>query len=241
MAQANNDCRFRISIFDMFPTPATFACWKIRCKTEVCTCSQFPTVAMQWIKEVELVDSVDDFKFSSSTRGIRMPNNEGLDARLQHWTESSLILTSKEASVWRNRRPGSRTVSFAEDRLVTWSTSISGHWNSWFCREVCRLVYYWSSKWRYSGIRFLVGWNLTNPWRKSQPHDDILEGLYKLRIRELEKLKTLELYDLEIHQRKGWLEYHRLKTMVKWNVEQDARNKFWDRNENFEKNAVVKN
>ena len=44
--------------FDKFPTPATFACWKIRSKTEVCTCSQFPTEAMQWIKEVELVDSV---------------------------------------------------------------------------------------------------------------------------------------------------------------------------------------
>ena len=35
------------------------------------------------------------------------------------------------------------------------------------------------------------------------PHDDILEGLYKLRIRESEKLKTvLELYDLKIHQKK---------------------------------------
>ena len=29
--------------FDKFPTPATFSCWKIRFKTEVCTCSQFPT------------------------------------------------------------------------------------------------------------------------------------------------------------------------------------------------------
>ena len=29
--------------FDKFPAPATFACWKIRFKTEVCTCSQFPT------------------------------------------------------------------------------------------------------------------------------------------------------------------------------------------------------
>ena len=53
--------------FDKFPAPATFACWKIRFKTEVCTCSQFPTEAMQWIKEVELVDSVDDLKSSSST------------------------------------------------------------------------------------------------------------------------------------------------------------------------------
>ena len=48
--------------FHKFPTPATFACWQIRFKTEVCTCSQFPTEAMQWIKEVELVDSVDEIK-----------------------------------------------------------------------------------------------------------------------------------------------------------------------------------
>ena len=54
--------------FDKFPTPATFACWKIRFKTEVCTCSQFPTEAMQWIKDVEMVDSVDDFKCSSSVK-----------------------------------------------------------------------------------------------------------------------------------------------------------------------------
>ena len=56
--------------FDKFRTPATFACWKIRFKTEVCICSQFPTEAVQWIKEVELVDSVYDLKSSSSTRGI---------------------------------------------------------------------------------------------------------------------------------------------------------------------------
>ena len=68
--------------FDKFPTPATFACWKIRFKTEVCTCSQFPTEAMQWIKEVEMVDSVDDLKSSSSIKGISMPNFEVLDARI---------------------------------------------------------------------------------------------------------------------------------------------------------------
>ena len=36
--------------FDKFPNPATFACWRIRFKTEVCTCSQFPTEAVLWIK-----------------------------------------------------------------------------------------------------------------------------------------------------------------------------------------------
>ena len=68
--------------FDKFPTPATFACWKIRFKTEVCTCSQFPTEAMLWIKEVEMVDPVDGFKSSSSVRGVRMPDFEVLDARI---------------------------------------------------------------------------------------------------------------------------------------------------------------
>ena len=75
------------------------------------------------------------------------------------------------------------------------------------------------------------------------PPDDILEGLYKLRIRESEKLKTvLELYDLETHQKKLGPDYHRLKTMVKRSIEQEIRNKnFGIRNGNFEKNAVVKN
>ena len=73
--------------------------------------------------------------------------------------------------------------------------------------------------------------------------DDILEGLYKLRIRESEKLKTvLELYDLQIHQKKLGPDYHRLKTMVKRSIEQDLRNRnFGNRNENYERNAVVKN
>ena len=61
---------------------------------------------------------------------------------------------------------------------------------------------------------------------KQIPSDEILEGLYKLRIRESEKLKTvLELYDLEIHQKKAGPDYHRLKTMVKRSIEQDLRNK----------------
>ena len=54
------------------------------------------------------------------------------------------------------------------------------------------------------------------------PSDDILEGLYKLRIRESEKLKTvLELYNMELHQKKIGLDYHRLKTMVKRSIEQE--------------------
>ena len=58
----------------------------------------------------------------------------------------------------------------------------------------------------------------------NNPPDDMLEGLYKLRIRESDKLKTvLELYHLETHQKKLGPDYHRLKTAVKRSIEQEIR------------------
>ena len=75
------------------------------------------------------------------------------------------------------------------------------------------------------------------------PPDDTFERLYKLRIRESEKLKTvLELYNMEIHQKKAGPDYHRLKTMEKRSIEQDLRNRnFQARNGNYETSVVVKN
>ena len=102
--------------FDKFPSPATFACWKIRFKTEVCTCSQFPTEAMQWIKEVEMVDSVDDLKSSSSTRGIEMPNFEVLDARIASALNRIIHNSHFKRRISLEEQPRSRTVSFAEER-----------------------------------------------------------------------------------------------------------------------------
>ena len=90
---------------------------------------------------------------------------------------------------------------------------------------------------------FDTKWNESLLSMTQIPSDDILENLYKLRIRESDKLKTvLELYDLEIHQKKLEPDYHRLKTMMTRSIEQEIRNKnFGSRNGNFEKNAVVKN
>ena len=108
--------------FDKFPTPATFACWKIRFKTEVCTCSQFTTEAMRWIKEVELVDSVDEVESSSSVRGISMPNFEVLDARITS-ALNKIIQNSqfkRRISLENKKRHRKRTVFFfAADRSLT--------------------------------------------------------------------------------------------------------------------------
>ena len=114
--------------FDKFPTPATFACWKIRFKTEgyvlvhnflrkLCNGSKKWSWLIQWrnwdLRDLLVVFQCRILKYSM--RGL-----------LQHWTKSSIILTSKEESLWRNKRPRSRTVSFVEGRSITWSMSTSG-------------------------------------------------------------------------------------------------------------------
>ena len=147
--------------FDKFRTPATFACWKVRFKTEVCTCSQFPTEAMQWIKEVELVESVDELRTSSSIRDISMPNFEVLDARIasalnkiihnSHFKRKISLEEQKAQKEDRFLRGGEIAYLIHEYFRVTG--------NSWFCRELHRPVHYQSTKWRCWGIRFKVGRN----------------------------------------------------------------------------------
>ena len=128
---------------DKVTTPATFACWKIRNKIEVCTCSQFLTEAMLWIREVEMFDSVADLKSSCSVRGIRMPDLKYLMRRLlQQRTESSIIPSAEERSVWRNKKPKKRM--WKTDRLPD-LRALPGHWSQRFCRELCRYIYSRSS------------------------------------------------------------------------------------------------
>ena len=74
------------------------------------------------------------------------------------------------------------------------------------------------------------------------PPDDILESLYKLRIRVSGKLKTgWGLYDLEIHQKISEPDHQRLETVVKRSTDQKLKSRnFEARNERIEKETVVK-
>ena len=228
---------------DKFPSPATFACWKIRFKTEVCTCSQFHTEAMQWIKEVELVDSVDELRSSSSTRGISMPNFEVLDARI-----ASALNKIIHNSHFK------RSVSLEEQKAQKKDRFLRGRQNAYLIYEYFRVTGANDSVENYADLFTIVLRNDDTQEFDSKrdgillsmtkiPSDDISEGLYTLRIRESEKLKTvLELYNMEIHQKKAGPDCHRLKTMVKKSIEQNLRIKnFEARNGNYERNAVVKN
>ena len=72
--------------------------------------------------------------------------------------------------------------------------------------------------------------------------DDVLESLYKLRLRESDQLKTmLEMYELEIHQNIATSDYQKFKTTVKRSIDQKIRSQnFLARNERNETGAVVK-
>ena len=198
---------------------------------------------MQWIKEVEMVDSVDDLGSSSSIRGISMPNFEVLDARI-----ASALNKIIHNSHFKRR------VSLEEHKVQKQDRFLRG-------RQIAYLIY---DYFQFTGVHdsvenyadlftislrnddiqeFDSKWDGILLSMTKIPPDDILEGLYKLRIRGSEKLKAvLELCDLEIQQKKLGLDYHKLKFMVKRSIEQEIRNKnFGIRNGNFEKNAVVKN
>ena len=171
--------------FDKFPTPATFACWKIRFKTEVC--SQFPTEAMQWIKEVELVDSVDDLRSSSSIRSIPMPDFEVLDARI-----ASALNKIIHNSHFK------RKISLEEQKAQKEDRFLRGRQIAYLIYDHFRVTGTHDSVENYTDLftislrnddiqEFDSKWDGILLSMTKIPPDDILEGLYKLRIRESEK------------------------------------------------------
>ena len=197
-----------------------------------------------WIKEVEMVESVDDLiKSSCSVRGIRMPDFEVLDGKIASALNRIIHNTRFKRKVSLEEQQAQKQDRFLRGRQIAYliyeyfqvtgaNDSVENHADLFTIVLRNDDIQEFDSKWE--GILLSMS---------KIPSDDILEGLYKLRIRECEKLKTvLELYNMEIHQKKAGPDYHRLKTMVKRRIEQNPRIKnFESRHGNSETNAVVKN
>ena len=98
--------------FDKFPNPQSFSVWTIRFTNQVTTCSDFPSEAMLWIKEVEMVDSLDDLNFSPSVSGEKFSNFEMLDAKIAS-ALNKIIQNSqfKQRLASRSRKPKKSLVS----------------------------------------------------------------------------------------------------------------------------------
>ena len=189
-----------------------------------------------------MVESVVDLKSSRSIRGTHGPDFELLDARIA----SALNKINQNTRFKKN-------VSLEEMKAHKEDRFLRGRQIAYLIYEYFRVTGVNDSVENYAEL-YCSSKNdeiqeLDTKWDEillsmtQIPTDDILDGLYKLRIRVSEKLKTvLELYILEIHPKKAEPDYHRLKTMVKRTVEHSLGMKnFEARNGRFETSVVVKN
>ena len=171
---------------------------------------------MLWIKEVERVESVDDLKSSRSIKGTHGPDFELLDARI-----ASALNKIIQDTRFKKKVSLEEMKAHKEDRFLR------GRQIAYLIHEYFPVTGANDSVENYADLftvvlrndntqEFDTKWDEIPLSMTQFPADDILEGLYKLRIGESEKLKTvLELYNMEIHQEEAEPDYHRLKTMVK--------------------------
>ena len=181
---------------------------------------------MQWIREVEMVESVDDLKSSCSVRGIRTPDFEVLDARIASALNKILQNTRFKKKVSLEEMKAQKEDRFLRGRqianLIYEYFRVTGANDSVEnCADLFTVVLRNDDIQEFDSKCDEILLSMTQI-----PSDDIQESLYKKRLRESEKLKSvLELYDLEIHQKNIGPDYHRLKTMVKRSIEQNIRMK----------------
>ena len=157
---------------------------------------------------------------------------------LQHWTESSIMPASRERSVWRNKKPKKRTVSFVEDRSLTWSTSTSGSLKPMipsrimptYLQLLIEMVRFRNSI--RNGTEFYYQWrkfHLMTSWKDCTNY-------------ECESLRNSRPYWNCTIWRFIRRKLDLIITMVTRSIEQNLRIKnFEARNGNYETNAVVKN
>ena len=239
-----NQQRLQISDFhfDKFPTPATFAWWKIKFKTEVCTCSQFPTEAMQWIKEVELVDSVDELRSSSSTRGISMPNFEVFDARIasalkkiihnSHF-KKKISLEEQKAKKQDRIRRGRLIAYLVHDHFRVTGTMCLSKTTPTYSPLFFEMTIFRNSI--LSGTEFY--WHDENPtwW-----HLGRIVQIKNARVWETQDRIGIVRPGDSSKEVRTWLSQIESCGEKKYRAG-NSKQEFWARSGNFEKNAVVKN
>ena len=225
---------------DKFPTPATFACWKIRFKTEVFTIliRKLCNGSKKWRWLIQFLNLRHHYEVIQC-----QPNFEVLHAKI-----ASALNRIIHNSHFRRRSCLEEQKAQKQDRFLR------GRQIAYLIYEYFRVTGANDSVENYADL-FTIGLRnddiqeFDSKWdgilsMTKMPPDDILER--SVQIKNTRVWETQDrigtVHDLEIHQKKLGPDYHRLKTMVKRSIEQDIWNKnLGARNGNFEKNAVVKN
>ena len=166
------------------------------------TCSDFPSDAMLWINEVEIVGSLEELKSSRSVCGKNFPNFEMLNAKI-----ASALKKIIQKFQFKKK------VSLEEQKAQTEDRFLRGSEIAFMIYDYFRVTGAHDTELDYADLfsvtlhddniqEFETRWDEVLLSMSKIPSDDILESLYKLRIRESAQLKTvLDLYDMEIHQK----------------------------------------
>ena len=188
---------------------------------------------------MEMVDSVGE-KSSRPIAGKNFPNfDEMLDAKIASALDKII------------QNSHFKKVSLEEQEAQIEDRFLRGRQVAFMIYDYFRVTGAHETVLDYAGLSFVTlqddnvqefdtRWDEVLPSISKCPSDDVLESLYKIRIRESDQLKTvLDLYEMEIHQKISMPNYQKFKTMVR-RIDQKLRLRIFDsRHRNIESGAVV--
>ena len=185
---------------------------------------------MLWIKEVAMIDSLEELKSSRSVSGKNF--TKFWDAGPEDWLCSEHdhpeFPVQEKGQSRGTESPERESVSTRKTDRLHDLRLLSSNWRSWHRIGLCWFILSHSPGWQHSGIRYEMGRSSIIDDKKI-PSNDILESLYKLRIRVSAQLKTvLDLYEMEIHLKISMPNYQKLKTMVKRRIDPKLRLRNFD-------------
>ena len=126
-------------------------------ETQVTTCSDFPSDALLWIKEVEMVDSLDEFTSSRSVYGFSKLGDAGREDCLCSEQDHPDFPVQEEGQPRGAESPKRGPASARETNRLHDLRLFSSYWFSWRSVGLYWFILCYSSWWQHSGIRYKMG------------------------------------------------------------------------------------
>ena len=224
----------------IFPGRTEFQSSIVNFRTEVCAKAKKPTLALQWVKEIEAAKSLDDLITPKSITGKDFPDYEELD----------LMMAAALKRCYDKQSHFRKKISVEGQRAQKDARFLRG-------KQIAYLIYeYFRPTGSYDEIQSLSGlfsfglenddiqdfdlrWEQTLLFTNDPPSHNVLEGLYVSKLQDSSQINTImALYNPKILRRGGKRGYHRLRMCVKLYIEQAQRSKnFRIHNETTERGA----
>ena len=173
---------------------------------------------------MEMVDSLEELKSSRSVSVKNCPNFEMLDAKIASTLNKSIqnsqfkkkVSLEEQKAHKENRFPRGRQIAFM---IYEYFRVTGAHDTVLDYADLFSFTLHDDNIQEYD-----TRWDEVQLTMSKIPSDDILESLYKLRIRESAQLKTvLNLYEMEINQKISMPNYQKIED----DGEEEYRSETW--------------